>query len=134
MAHYLITGGCGFIGSHLVERLWAAGHRAADPRRSVDRPPGQCPSGTWTLVVADMREPGAIERALDGIDGVFHLAAIASVVRCNEAWLDSHRVNLGATVALFDACRRPRRRLPVVYASSAAVYGDQAELASCTRS
>ena len=127
MGHYLITGGCGFIGSHLVERLLADEHAV---RILDDLSTGRLdnvPSG-MDLVVGDMREPGVVEQAIDGVDGVFHLAAIASVVRCNESWFESSRVNLGATIGLFNACRRARVPLPVVYASSAAVYGAQAEL------
>jgi UDP-glucose 4-epimerase len=61
--------------------------------------------------------------ALAGSDGCFHLAAIASVQRGNEEWLACHRVNHGGTVAVFDAARA-LGGVPVVYASSAAVYGD----------
>jgi UDP-glucose 4-epimerase len=61
---------------------------------------------------------------------VFHLAAIASVQRCTEDWLGTHRVNLGGTIAVLDAARAGQGRapIPVVYASSAAVYGEQARL------
>jgi UDP-glucose 4-epimerase len=61
---------------------------------------------------------------MEGVDGCFHLAAIASVQRCTEDWLGAHRVNLGGTIAVLDAARATRT--PVVYASSAAVYGDSA--------
>ena len=60
--------------------------------------------------------------AVAGIDGCFHLAAIASVARGIDDWLGTHRANLTGTIAVFDALRR--RPVPVVYASSAAVYGD----------
>jgi UDP-glucose 4-epimerase len=61
-----------------------------------------------------------------GAAGVYHLAAIASVARSNEDWIGTHRTNLGGTVAVLDAARQVGR-IPVVYASSAAIYGDQGE-------
>ncbi len=63
---------------------------------------------------------------LQGVAGCFHLAAIASVQRTNEDWLGTHRVNLGGTITVLDAARARGTvpAIPVVYASSAAVYGD----------
>ena len=122
MTLYTITGGAGFIGSHLADTLLAAGYRVRvlddfstgraenlDPRCDVMR--------------ADVCDPAAMRRALAGASGCFHLAAIASVVRANEDWLGTHRVNLGGTITVLDAARAVGG-LPVVYASSAAVYGD----------
>jgi UDP-glucose 4-epimerase len=119
---YTITGGAGFIGSHLADSLLAAGHQVrvfddfstgrmenVDPRCKVIR--------------SDILDAAALRRALDGADGCFHLAAIASVARANEAWLDTHRVNQLGSVAVFEAAVRAGGT-PVVYASSAAVYGD----------
>ena len=124
MGCYLVTGGAGFIGSHLVDRLLATGHqvRVLDNLSTgrIENLPTEA-----QLVVADVRSKAAIVDALDGVDGVFHLAAVASVMRCNEAWRDCHEINLGATVTLLDACRDREPTLPFVYASSAAVYGDQ---------
>jgi UDP-glucose 4-epimerase len=71
----------------------------------------------------DVADPAAVRAALEGSAGCFHLAAIASVARANEAWQDCHRVNQTGTVAVLDAARAAGG-LPVVYASSAAVYGD----------
>ena len=117
----LVTGGAGFIGSHLTDALLAAGHtvRVLDDlstghRRHVDR--------AARLIVGDICDATALTQALAGADCVFHLAAIASVARGNEDWGGTHRVNLTGTIAVLDACRA--RHLPVVYASSAAVYGN----------
>lgn len=65
-----------------------------------------------------------------GVDGCFHLAAVASVDRSREAWLETHHANLSGTIAVFDAARRARSGgpVPVVYASSAAVYGDNPDM------
>ncbi len=121
MSAYLVTGGAGFIGSHLADALLAAGHRvrilddlSTGKRDNVDP---RC-----ELVVGDVADPLTVRAAFEGVDGCFHLAAIASVARGNEDWLGTHRVNFGGTIAVFDAARA-YGRLPVVYASSAAVYG-----------
>ncbi len=63
---------------------------------------------------------------MTGMEGCFHLAAIASVERSNEEWAACHRVNLGGTVNILEAAR-DAGKVPVVYASSAAVYGEHPE-------
>jgi UDP-glucose 4-epimerase len=125
MSCYLVTGGGGFIGSHLVDALLADGHavRVVDDLSTGSR--ANVDPSRLDLRVADLRDPATVAAAAAGVDGIFHLAAIASVVRCNEAWLDTHAVNLTATLRLFDAARRGP--VPMVYASSAAVYGDRAD-------
>ena len=124
MAVFVVTGGAGFIGSHLADALLAHGHqvRVVDDfstgRRSSLDP--RC-----RVVEGDIAAPLVARSALDGADGCFHLAAIASVVRGQEDWCGTHHVNAGGTVAVLDAARACGR-IPVVYASSAAVYGDVA--------
>jgi nucleoside-diphosphate-sugar epimerase len=67
-----------------------------------------------------------VEQAFDGIDACFHLAAIASVVRSSCEWRRTHEVNLTGTINIFEQARRlrDRREIPVIYASTAAIYGD----------
>jgi UDP-glucose 4-epimerase len=67
---------------------------------------------------------------MQGLEGCFHLAAVACVERGNSDWLGTHRTNLTGTVAVFDAARRsnPEEPIPVVFASSAAVYGDNVNI------
>lgn len=117
-----MTGGCGFIGSHLVERLIAEGHRvtvlddlSTGKRRNI---PGSVP-----LIEGDITTPGIYDALVAEADGCFHLAAIASVERSQKEWLRTHQVNLGGFVSLLDALVRLKRNIPVVVASSAAVYG-----------
>lgn len=124
MAHYLITGGCGFIGSHLADALVFADHRV---RILDDLSTGKqdfAPAGA-ELVVGDVADRHTVDNAIRGVDGVFHLAAIASVQRCTEDWAGAHRVNLGGAIHVFDVARTARNGapVPVAYASSAAVYG-----------
>ena len=118
---YLVTGGGGFIGSHLCDALLARGERV---RVLDDLSTGKrdnVPNGA-ELLVGDVADPAAVRDATAGIQGCFHLAAIASVARGMEDWLGTHRANLTGTITVLDALRG--RDVPVVYASSAAVYGD----------
>src|SRR3954471_7656987 len=123
MKTWLVTGGAGFIGSHLVEALLARGDsvRVLDDLSAGHRhnlPPDVM------LIVGDVADPDVVGQAMQGVDGCFHLAAIASVERGVTDWLGTHRANLTGTITVFDAVRATR--IPVVYASSAAVYGDAA--------
>jgi UDP-glucose 4-epimerase len=128
MAQYLVTGGAGFIGSHLVDALLCDGHRV---RVLDDLSTGKRSNlqSQVELVVGDVADPSTVLSAADGVDGCFHLAAVASVARGNEDWLGTHRVNLGGTIAVLDAAR-VLGGFPVVYASSAAVYGATAQVAA----
>jgi UDP-glucose 4-epimerase len=129
VARYLVTGGAGFIGSHLVEMLIEDNHDVvvlddfSTGRRSNLLESVQ-------LIEGDVADPACVRKALAGVSGCFHLAAIASVQRSNEDWLGTHRTNLTGTIAVLDAARTARdgRPIPVVYASSAAVYGDATDL------
>ena len=121
MARFLVTGGAGFIGSHLVDALLARGHgvRILDDLSTgqVANLPSDC-----TLLRGDVADANLVRRAMEGVAGCFHLAAVASVVRGNEDWLGTHRTNLTGTITVLDEARR-LGGVPVVYASSAAVYG-----------
>jgi UDP-glucose 4-epimerase len=123
MAIYAITGGAGFIGSHLADDLLADGH---DVRVLDDLSTGRRSQldSRISLIVGDVADPAALACLLDGVEAAFHLAAIASVARSNEDWIGTNRVNLGGTVAVLEAARQAGG-IPVVYASSAAVYGNQ---------
>jgi UDP-glucose 4-epimerase len=126
MARYLVTGGAGFIGSHLVDALLENGHRVRvlDDLSSGRR--GNLAAGIDELIEGDVADRRCIEAAFANIDGCFHLAAVASVEECNRNWLRTHQINLTGTINVLDQARRSwnGRPMPVVYASSAAVYGD----------
>lgn len=125
MACFLVTGGAGFLGSHLVDALLRQRHlvRVLDDLSSGHREnlPRQI-----EFLHGGITDPTAVEEAFDGIDACFHLAAIASVVRSNREWLHTHEVNLTGTLNILNQARRlrHRREIPIVYASSAAIYGD----------
>ncbi len=124
----LVTGGAGFIGSHLVEALLARGRRV---RVLDDFSAGRrefLPSHRDLEVVAgDIRDPAAVDRALAGVEVVFHQAALRSVPRSVEEPFAYHDVNVTGTMRLLLAARAAGvRRL--VFASSSSVYGDQPTL------
>jgi len=124
MANYLVTGGAGFIGSHLANALLANGHAVTvlDDLSTGHR--HNLPLRA-RLVVGDIQDAPLVGRLMEEADGCFHLAAIASVQRSVEDWAGTHRVNLTGTINILDAARA--RRVPVVYASSAATYGEQVQ-------
>jgi UDP-glucose 4-epimerase len=124
MATFLVTGGCGFIGSHLVDLLLRQGHRVRVlDDLSTGRTHNLAPEAE--LMIGDVADATLVTLALRGVTGCFHLAANASVQASTEDWLGSHNTNLTGTITVFDAARS--RAVPVVYASSAAVYGDSAD-------
>ncbi|MBN1421158.1 MAG: SDR family oxidoreductase [Planctomycetes bacterium] len=129
MTRYLITGGAGFIGSAIAERLVRDGHRV---RVLDDFSTGMeerlVPiADDVEIVRGDVRDRDAVERCLRGVEVVFHEAALPSVARSVEDPLTSHDVNVNGTLTLLDAARRAGvRRL--VYAASSSAYGDSAVL------
>lgn len=124
---YLVTGGCGFIGSHLCDALIERGDqvRVLDnlSTGSVDNLNDKA-----ELVLGDVADPAIVKAAMVEVDGCFHLAAISSVEQSVTDWIGTHRVNLQGTINVLDAARADeiQQSTPVVYASSAAVYGDNA--------
>ena len=122
---YLVTGGAGFIGSHIVRRLVSEGaevrvvdnlstglaERLDDVRESVD------------LVRGDLANQQVSEEAVQGIDCVLHQAAVPSVQRSVSDPVGTNRANVTATVNLLESCRKAGVRR-VVYAASSSAYGD----------
>lgn len=123
----LVTGGAGFIGSHLVDRLIAGGAEVTvlDDLSSGHRH-NIHPAARF--VRGDLREADRLVALIGAADVVFHLAAKVSVQDCIAQWEDGHQINLGGTMAVLRAAQRAGG-VPVVYASSAAVYGDQGDRA-----
>jgi UDP-glucose 4-epimerase len=126
MATYLVTGGCGFIGSHLCNALITRGEtvRVLDDLSTGSR--NRLPANVG-LVQGDVADLPAVRKAMSGVDGCFHLAAIASVELAKCHWLRSHKTNLTGALTVFQAAMEVGP-VPVVYASSAAVYGECAKL------
>ncbi len=118
---YLVTGGCGFIGSHLVESLVKMGHKiiVLDNLSTGNR--DQIPADV-ELIEGDIRDQPLLQALIESVDGCYHLAAIASVGESTKNWIGTHQVNLTGTIGLFDAAKKSP--IPVVYCSSSAVYGN----------
>lgn len=119
----LVTGGCGFIGSHLVAKLLKNGEDVIVVDNLSTGKRENLRTGA-ELIIADIVNADTFPPLLEKVDRVFHLAAIASVELSHKHWYRSHQVNIGGLVNLFDSISRTGKNIPVVYASSAAVYGD----------
>src|SRR5688572_80560 len=126
MASYLVTGGAGFIGSHLVEELLRRGHtvRVADnlvtgKRENLD---ATTTSGAAAdLLIGDVADLEFARRAVDGVDCVLHQAAIPSVPRSVTDPMTTNRANVDATVSILVAARDANVKR-VVFAGSSSVY------------
>jgi nucleoside-diphosphate-sugar epimerase len=124
MSSYLVTGGAGFIGSHLSEELVRRGHRVrvvdnliTGKRRNLEHLPG------IEFLEGDLADGGVAERAVQGVDYVLHQAAIPSVPRSVKDPIASNRANIDASLNVLVAARDAGvKRL--VYAGSSSAYGD----------
>ena len=116
----LVTGGSGFIGSHVVDKLRAAGH---EPVIYDLRPSPWHERGTVDTVLGSITDREALERALHSCDAVAHLAAVADVNDVHAEPEDAERVNARGTVAVLEAARRAGVKR-IVYASTIWVYSD----------
>jgi UDP-glucose 4-epimerase len=129
---YLVTGGCGFIGSHLCEALLERGGRvrildnlSSGYLRNIE------PFGDRVeFVEGDVRDPGAVQSAMQGVRYVFHEAALVSVFDSVERPRDNHEINVTGTLNVLMAAREAGAQR-VVFASSAAVYGNDPVLPKC---
>ena len=132
----LVTGGAGFIGANLADRLAGAGH--AVTIYDVLARPGVERNLDWlrerhgariTHVHADIRDTDRLAAAVEPAKAVFHLAAQVAVTTSLVDPLDDFAVNIGATVRLLDLLRQKGDGTPMVFASTNKVYGDLADLA-----
>ena len=117
----LVTGGAGFIGSHLADALLADGAEVVVLDNLSTGRRANVPAGA-KLLEGDVSDPDDVARAASGCDVVFHQAALGSVTRSIERPLDTDRANVTGTLAVLDAARAVGARR-VVLASSSSVYG-----------
>ncbi len=122
--HYLVLGGTGFIGSHLVDELAASGHFV----RVLARPASAHVAQRWPnprveLVIGDFNDRATIERAVRGCDVVFHLVSTTLPKSSNENPLFDLASNVGGTLQLLDAVRKHGVRKVVFASSGGTVYG-----------
>jgi nucleoside-diphosphate-sugar epimerase len=126
---YLVTGGAGFIGSHICERLLKEGHdvRVLDNFFSGKQSNLEDLGGGVDLVRGDIRDGRVVAEAMRGVYVVFHEAALGSVPRSVADPISTHEVNMTGTLNVLLAAREAGVRR-VVYASSSSVYGETKEL------
>ncbi|HZC05059.1 MAG TPA: SDR family oxidoreductase [Ktedonobacterales bacterium] len=125
----LVTGGAGFIGSHLVDGLLAAGYpvRVLDDLSTGDEANLAHLRGTLKILRGDLRDSDAVRAAMSGVEVVFHLAAISSVQRSIVDPVEAIDVNVRGAMQVLQVAQESGVRR-VVIASSAAVYGDSEAL------
>lgn len=121
--HVLVTGGAGFIGSHTVDALLAAGEQVSvlDDLSSGKRA-NLAMHSNLRIIEGDIRDVATVERAMEGVSHVMHLAAQVFVPSSIERPVHSASINITGFLNVLDAARRGGIRR-FVYASSAAVYG-----------
>lgn len=129
MSTYLVTGGCGFIGSNIAEHLVKLGEkvRILDNLSTGNRNNIAEFADKVDLFEGDLLDPASLRRATEGVDYVLHQAALPSVQRSVEDPLTSNRINVDGTVGLLKACVDNGVKR-VVYAASSSAYGDQKAL------
>ncbi|KTD49431.1 protein capI [Legionella rubrilucens] len=127
MKKALVTGGMGFIGNHLTHRLLKAGVEVIILDKNIDKP-GYYDVRDALIIEGDVLSKALLHDLLNEVDACFHLAALASIALCERDWLFSHAVNALAFNYLLDEIRLLDKRPKLVYASSAAVYGESRTL------
>jgi nucleoside-diphosphate-sugar epimerase len=125
----LVTGGAGFIGSHLVHALATRGEivRVIDDfssgkRTNLIAAPGS-ESGPFEMIEGSILDQAALDRAVAGVHTIFHQAAMPSVPRSLSAPLPSHETNATGTLRVLEAARRHGVKR-VIYAGSSSAYGE----------
>lgn len=134
MHRYVVTGGAGFIGSHLVHALLGQGasvrvidNFSTGRKGNLPRDESEAGPGKLEVVEADIRDVSRVAEAVKGAEVVFHEAAFISVPESMERPNECLDVNVGGTSIVLEAARKAGVRR-VVLASSAAVYGDSTQL------
>ncbi|REJ68889.1 MAG: NAD-dependent epimerase/dehydratase family protein [Planctomycetota bacterium] len=126
MRRFLVTGGAGFIGSHIATALVERGDevRILDNLSTGHKKNLEHIASNVTFVEGDLLDEPLVEEVVDGVDCIFHQAALASVPRSVERPLDTNAACVTGTLTMLDKARRAGvRRL--VYAASSSLYGDQ---------
>lgn len=124
----LVTGGAGFIGSHIVDRLLAEGHKVVVlDDFSTGKRENLSNHENLEVIECDIRDSDPIDKNMAGVDWVFHKAAVASVPKTINDPIGSSQVNYLGSLNVLEAARKHQvKRL--VFASSAALYGDEPTL------
>lgn len=126
MKKAIITGGCGFIGSHLTDRLLNEGYEvivfdnmSTGRRKNLDHLKDH---KNLTIIEADINDSEKISPYFENIDKVFHIAALADIVPSIERPLDYYNSNVNGTVSVLEACRKHGVKR-IIYAASSSCFG-----------
>lgn len=125
--HIVVTGGAGFIGSHVVEALITRGDSVHVIDNLSTGKRENLPANV-SLTVGDIADTQLMQKLAASADAIIHLAAIASVPACEADWVNAHRTNAFGTVSVLNAAATSSKKPCVIYASSAAVYGENNDL------
>ncbi|MGI0084720.1 MAG: NAD-dependent epimerase/dehydratase family protein, partial [Nitrososphaerales archaeon] len=130
----LVTGGAGFIGSHIIERLLSMGSEVTAIDRFDTFYPGKeknvemlSKNARFNLVRGDILDAEVLSSAMRGSDIVFHMAGQAGVRYCNDHPLKANSINVDGTLNVLMSARENKVK-KVVYASSSSIYGDPISL------
>lgn len=128
MSRILVTGGGGFVGSHIADELSARGHAV----RIFDRAPSPWLQAGQEMVVGDVTDAAGVRAAVQGCEYVFHLAALADLNAAKNRPLDTVQINIGGTLNILEACRAEGvKRL--VFASTVYVYSREGSFYRCSK-
>lgn len=121
---FLVTGGAGFVGSHLVELLLKNGQdvRIIDDFSSGHRSNLKAVESEAEIIEGSLLDPKLLQHSAKGVNGIFHLAAVVSVPVSIERPEFAHEVNLTGTLNVLEVARA--QKCPLVFSSSAAIYGN----------
>ena len=124
MSKYVVTGGAGFIGTNVVKGLLTEGHEVVVFDNFAGGKKADRLQSAARYIEADIRNPDALREAFQGVDGVFHLAALPRVIFSIEQPQETHDVNVNGTLNVLIAARDAGVKR-VVFATSSAAYGIQ---------
>jgi UDP-glucose 4-epimerase len=123
MEKVLVTGGTGYIGNFLVSHLLSLGKKVLVLDKSI-RQPTYCDIHKAEFIEGDMLSHELLHHCLEQVDTCFHLASLSSVSICARDWIFSHENNVLSFNCLLEELRKISHPVKLIYASSAAVYGD----------
>lgn len=128
MSNILITGGAGFLGSHVADALSDAGHKVT----LLDRVASQFKRDDQQMLILDVTDPAAMAEVIPQYDVIFHFAGMADIGACMENPVQAVRLNIEATVQMLEIVRRnPIKRF--VYASTAYVFSESGGVYRATK-
>lgn len=131
----MVTGGAGFIGSHIVEALIKKGYRvrvldnfSTGKKENIDDAIKKCnPKNSIEIIKGDLRDKNSVNKAVRGIDYIFHLGALTSVARSVEDASTTSEVNILGTLNILNSAKENGVKR-IIYASSSSAYGDSPKL------